>query len=358
MSAARATCIVLGLLLGGCSPTSRRSQVPPHPNPLPALVKGATLRAVGDARRGYGTRTARQTMQRLKEMGVNTICILLNGRMTSPAEVDVLTPNRNELAAAHRALDDARTLGFATILIPHLYVDDGTWRGYLNYEDEQAERWWQTYNAFIETSAEIAEATGASALSIGVELKAMSKQPETRNRIKTLVTRVRAIYRGAVTYSANWDEAESVLFWDEVDFPSINGYYPLQPSPERGAETVARRLRRLAEKTKREVLVLEVGYRSSPMSHVFPWEWPEQLEPRVDETAQAEAWAAVLAHWLGSPGIRGLVIWVIPSDPDDPASEPMHGFNPLNKAAEAVIARGFRGPSSPQEQASFEEKAP
>ena len=55
------------------------------------------------------------------------------------------------------------------------------------------------------------------------------------------------------------------------------------------------------------------------------------------------AYAAMLAHWLEAPGVRGLLLWVVPTDPDDPASEPAHGFNPLNRPAEQVIRRAFLG---------------
>jgi hypothetical protein len=89
------------------------------------------------------------------------------------------------------------------------------------------------------------------------------------------------------------------------------------------------------------VVVLEVGFRSSPLPHLRPWEWPDSVEPVVDTAAQANAWAAVLTHWFGAPGVRGLMVWVVPTDPDDPASEPRHGFNPLNKPAEEVIARVY-----------------
>ena len=44
-----------------------------------------------------------------------------------------------------------------------------------------------------------------------------------------------------------------------------------------------------------------------------------------------------------APGVRGLLLWVVPTDPDDPASEPAHGFNPLNRPAEQVIRRAFLG---------------
>ena len=318
--------------------------MPPEPNPLPALVKGANLRPVGDPRRGYGTRTARETMARLKDMGVNTLAVLVDGRMERPTAPRIRGPGRGTLDDARQALDDARAMGLATLLVPHLYVEDGTWRGRLDFSDPgpSSDRWWASYGAFLENAAAAAEAGGATALAIGVELKAMSARPTVARRMTALAARIRRIFGGRLVYVANWDEAEEVAFWDAVDLAGVNGYYPLEPTPERGAEKVARRLTRLSEAADREVLVVEVGYRSSPLSHLRPWEWPEQVAPTVDELSQAHAWAAVLTHWLGAPGVRGLMLWVVPTDPDDPASEPRHGFSPLNKRAEQVIAEGFR----------------
>lgn len=311
---------------------------------LPARVTGANLMAVGDVRRGYGTKTARATVDRLKKIGVNTVSILMEGRSKHLADPEIRLPSSNELESIGAALKDASSQGMATILIPHLYLDNGAWRGDLAFPfPDKREEWWTSYRAFILKAAEIAEASGTTVLSIGVELKTLSKQPDFAAKMFALAADVRREFRGMLTYSANWDEAEDVLFWSAVDVAGVNGYYPLVPDPVRGAENVARRLSALAELAKREVLVLEVGYRSSPLSHVKPWEWPSHVNPIVDDASQANCWAAVLSSWLGATNVRGLLIWVIPTDPDDPASEPRHGFNVLNKAAEQVIARAFRG---------------
>lgn len=337
---------LLGLGLLACQPGSgTRNVAPPPAQPLPILVKGANLRPVADRRHGYGTRTARQTMQRLRRMGVNTLGILMEGRMPHGGALEVQAQSRDDLEATRQALLDAQALGFATVLVPHLYIDDGTWRGELRFEDPaRAEAWWSSYQAFILQAASLAQSTGTTVLSVGVELKGLSADPSQGPAMRRLCEAVRRQYNGKLTYSANWDEAEAVTWWPLVDLAGVNGYYPLVPEPIRGAEAVARRLSQLASAAQRPVLVLEVGYRSSPLSHERPWEWPEQVGSAVDEAAQARAWAAVLTHWLGAEGVRGLMVWVVPSDPDDPASEPAHGFNPLNKPAEQVIARVFGGP--------------
>jgi hypothetical protein len=313
-----------------------------QPVPLPRVVTGANVTPVGDERRGYGTRTAEETLLRLRKMGVNTIGVLMEGRMTSVDGLDVRAPSKRALESTTKMLADANAMHFATILIPHLYLDDGKWRGEIAFTDPDArDRWWSSYGEFIERAAEIAQSSGTTVLSIGTELKAMSKSEDTHRRMRALAERVKKRFVGLLTYNANWDEAEAVSFWDAVDIAGVNAYYPLVPDPARGAEQVARRLGALSQIAKREVLVLEVGYRSSPLSHVKPWAWPDQVTEVVDDASQASCWAAVLAHWLGAPGVRGLLIWVVPTDPDDPASEPRHGFNPLNKPAEEIIRRAF-----------------
>ena len=281
-------------------------------------------------------------MERLRRMGVNTIGILMEGRMRDLKDQTIERPDRKELEAIKNALVDANAMGFATVLTPHIYLDDGSWRGQIHFEDPEAQKaWWSSYHAFIGLAAQTAERSGTTVLSIGVELKALSSLPQTQTQMRELAKLVRRAYSGKLTYNANWDEAEQVSFWEQVDLTGVNGYYPLEPDPLRGAQRIARRLQTLSQRSKRPVLVLEVGYRSSPLSHKRPWEWPDHIEPNVDDASQAKAWAAVLAHWMGAPGVAGLVVWVIPTDPDDPASEPRHGFNPLNKPAELVIERAF-----------------
>lgn len=327
-----------------CSPRTNRSAGPKVAHPMPTRIQGANVRPVADDRRGYGTRAARQTFERLQRLGVNTISILMEGRMERVDDTEILAPSRDDLESVRDALHDAHALGMATILVPHVYIEDGTWRGHIRFDDGPTnDEWWRSYGRFIDQAAMVAAESGTTILSVGVELRAMSGEPRIRARMRALIDDVRQTYAGIITYSANWDEAEQVVFWDLVDLVGVNGYYPLKPDPFRGAGTIARRLSALADKAERPVLVVEVGYRSSPLSHLRPWEWPIDVEPIVDESAQAKAWAAVLTHWPDAEGVKGLCIWVVPTDPDDPSSEPRHGFNPLNKRAAQVIARAFGG---------------
>lgn len=310
--------------------------------PLPAVVTGANLRPVGDHRRGYGSDVARDTLRRLRALGVNTVGILMEGRLADLSDRDVRLPSGGDLERIRGVLRDAHGMGLAAVLIPHLVLDTGAWRGRIQL-DAPAEQqlFWDSYGRFIRAAAALAHENGVAVLSLGVELKGLSGTASGLAHMHALAAEVRQVYRGALSYNANWDEAEAVQFWGAVDLIGINAYYPLQPDPLRGAARIADRWRALSARTDRPILALEVGYRASPMSHEKPWQWPDHIDPIVDEQAQARAWAAVLTHWIAPPTLRGLLLWVVPSDPDDPASEPPHGFNPLNKVAESVIRRGF-----------------
>jgi hypothetical protein len=345
--------VTILVLAVGCRASASEQRASPKAVALPDRVTGANLRAVGDSRRGYGSDKARETMNRLRGMGVNTIGILMEGRMSSLDDREIRLQSSGDLESIQSALEDANELGFATILIPHLYLDDAKWRGEIRWDGREGEdEWWTSYEAFIMRAAQVASESGTTVLSIGVELKAMSSAKTTRQRMAHVVKSVRGTFHGLLTYNANWDEAEEVGFWDLVDLAGVNGYYPLLPDPVRGAEEISRRLARLAMIADRKLLVLEVGYRSSPLSFVRPWEWPESLESaEVDDGAQARAFAAILSTWLDAPGVRGLLFWVVPTDPDDPASEPRHGFNPINKPAEEVIRRAFLGGRGAREAA-------
>lgn len=334
---------LLWLVFAGCQSSKTQASEGPAMS-LPSRVHGANVRPVGDPRRGYGSDKAKETLARLAHMGVNTIGVLLEGRVTSVEAPEVRPIEAGVREDVRAFLRDAADLGFATILVPHLYVDDGSWRGYLDpREPAERARFFDTHAEFIRTAASDAAAGRASAISIGVELKALSGAPDTAAYMRALARDVRSLFEGQLTYSANWDEAESVAFWDAVDLAGVNGYYPLEPDPERGAEAVARRLTALSARTKKDVLVLEAGYRSGPLSYVRPWEWPEDVADDVDLDVQAKTWAAVLSSWPHAKGVRGLMLWIVPTDPDDPASEPPNGFSPINKPAEEVIRRAFQG---------------
>jgi hypothetical protein len=86
-----------------------------------------------------------------------------------------------------------------------------------------------SYDYVIVDEAKAAQAAGAKLFSIGTELDELAD--DTSSAVKAdwdnLIADVRAVFSGALTYSANWATASQVTFWNKLDYVGIDGYVPL-----------------------------------------------------------------------------------------------------------------------------------
>jgi len=158
----------------------------------------------------------------------------------------------------------------------------------------------------------MAERYDVEVLSVGTELVEATRHHEAEWR--RLIERVRAVYDGAIVYAANWgDEAERLSFGDALDAVGVDGYYPLSADPDAtdeellaGAETVARRLRRIADRTGRPVLLTEMGFPNTEAAWVQPHRKRENKpESPTDQARATRAFATALSD---AP-IRGAFWW-------------------------------------------------
>lgn len=120
----------------------------------------------------------------------------------------------------------ARALGIRTLLKPHLWLRGGEWVGEIEMRSEEDWRtWFRSYEAFILHYARLAEREGMEGLAVGSELPKASRRTSDWRRV---IARVREVYRGPLTYCANWHEAEGVAFWEALDYVGVQAYYPLR----------------------------------------------------------------------------------------------------------------------------------
>ena len=103
---------------------------------------------------------------------------------------------------------------------------------------------------------------------------------------REIIGQVRNIYRGDVTYAANFDQYQDVAFWDALDFIGVNAYFPLrEPVPSAtptdldeeltagwkrilGELQTFRVTNRLQEKS---FLFTEIGYTYRKNTTLAPW---------------------------------------------------------------------------------------
>jgi len=230
----------------------------------------------------------------------------------------------------------ARERGIRTLLKPHLWVHHGTWPGDIKMRTEpEWALWFEQYERFILHYARFAEKHGLEALAVGTELGGTTDREREWRRI---IGRVREVYRGRLTYCANWhEEPQRIAFWDALDFIGIQAYYPLAdgpaPSPEaiRSAwKPIARQLESLASRTGRPIVFTEVGYRSQDGALARPWEW--NTDGRVNHALQQDAFAAMLDALWDRPWFGGTFVWKwhpVPPGDTDASSD----FTPQGKPA-------------------------
>lgn len=214
------------------------------------------------------------------------------------------------------------------------------------WSESEWRKWFDDYGRFVEHYARLARDSNADAFCIGNEQKVSSLR---EREWRALIARARAIYKGPLTYGANFDEVHDVPFWDALNWIGVSGYFPLAPDAAPARETlvsawqpVLTKLEALSRKQEKPVLFTEIGYRSVDGAAWRQWEIPR------DAPANAEAQRIAYEAFFDAVWPQR---WVLGAYPWKWFSYPNHG-NPSgndydfeDKPAEEVIRRAYRASS-------------
>lgn len=321
-------------------------------------VRGVTVGPIESSLfpgRGYGTEHTAALLDYLGRRGVNWISITPFGRIWSltstEIRMDFEAPYGDNRAAVAEMVRQAHARGIRVLVIPHLWVETEGWRGEI---DPGSPAGWaayhESYRRFVTAWARDAAEAGADAFSIGVECKSWSGR--FGGVWRALIDEVRAVFPGLLTYSANWDEADDVLFWDQLDLVGVNAFYPLAAEDGasfeqyvEGALRARDSVATLAGILEMPVWFVEVGYTTRSNAAVRPWLWPDDMtEVVVDEREQARALLASFRGFLPDPWFAGFFVWRYYADLDDVSQEAIWGFSPHGKRAEPLLTRVFAQP--------------
>ncbi len=288
---------------------------------------------------GYAGPEVEQDIDRLKELGSNTVVLVPTWYMDT-ADSDRIAPDDQKTpddAGLSQTIASAREAGLQVMVKPHVDVLDGTFRGDIQPSDRAA--WFRSYESFIGRYADLAASGGAEMFSVGTELKSLSTDTEAWNAV---IETVRSRFGGELTYSANWDEVWQVQFWEQLDMIGVDAYFPLSQEGEQPtADSLAAAwqpnvdaLGGLSERSGLPVLLTEVGYPSQAGSTAHPWE-VRQGDP-ADPELQALAYQAAFDAFADEPWLRGILWWSWRADPKS-AEQVKLEYTPEGKPAEAVF---------------------
>ncbi len=346
-AAARFCCLSLSLLVA----TGARAE---DDEARPA-IRGITVGPIESSLqpgRGYGTAYTAELLDELVRMGVNWVSITPFGRLWSIEHTEILmdfeAPYQENRRAVKRFIEQAKARGLGVLLVPHLWVETGGWRGEIDPGSPEGwKAYRESYRSFVMKWAADAGAWGADGFSIGVECKSWSGR--FGGWWEAFIADIRRVFPGVLTYSANWDEVESVLFWDRLDLVGINAFYPLAQNNDatysqylQGANRQIDNLRELSRALDMPILFVEVGYTTRSNAAVEPWLWPDDMQsPAVDEWEQARALSAILEAALPNRWLAGFFVWRYYANIDDVSQEAIWGFSPHGKLAEPLLREIF-----------------
>lgn len=281
---------------------------------------------------GYG-----QLLDRLVDMNVNSLAIVFPLYTDDVHSVVVRrgpdTPPDMQLTALIR---QARGRGFNVMLRPLL--DEASllpdWRGAIRPRDPSA--WFTSYDALILSYAHLAQAEGVSSLAIGTELNSM--EPNTA-AWRSLIAQVRQSYSGQVTYAFNYNTTFQTAFWPDLDFVSIDAYFPLDRAPvgASSAQMAAdwRRWLALIQQVDgqyhKRIVFTEAGVVPKAGAHMRPFD--SGIAGAFDLDEQRAYYEATCG---AVPGVvSGLYWWAV--GPSLPSNLPPTDYSPLGRPAEQVV---------------------
>jgi hypothetical protein len=220
-----------------------------------------------------------------------------------------------------------------------------------------SDAWFDSYEKFIVRYAEFSQENDVEIFSIGTELEATSFSAWA-HRWDRIIDKIRDVYDGDLTYSANWTEYEGVPFWKRMDFIGLDAYFPLSGSNEPTVEELVKAWDNIADKiedwrekqglTDKGVILTEIGYPSADGAAQQPW---VAITDVVDEQEQADCLEATLTALSKREWFQGYYIWqVFPQQRHSP-----RGFTIRGKLAEEVIKKHLKGSLVTKEPAPVEE---
>ncbi len=243
------------------------------------------------------------------------------------------TPSDDALAALVRM---ARARGLSVMLRP--FLDEASvlpaWRGAIAPRDPNA--WFASYGSLVLSYASLAQREGVESLAIGTELNSMEPY---LGSWRSLVGRVRQAYSGQITYAYNFGTSFATGLWPDLDFVSMDAYFPLDHTP--AAATAAQMgadwqrwltlISRIDGPFQKPIVFTEVGVVPKVGAHLRPWDRSINQPLNLEEQRAYYEGTCEAAHGV----IAGMYWWDV--GPTLPASLAPDEYSPVGRPAEDVV---------------------
>ncbi len=256
---------------------------------------------------------------------------------------------------------ECRKLGLRIIVMPVVLLSHprgSEWRGVI--EPPEWDDWWRQYRDFIKWYADIAQRGGAEVLMVGSEL--VSTEKYTSEWLSTIGT-ARSIFKGKLSYSANWDHYEPIKWWDKLDLVAMTSYYTLAEKKNPSVDDIVRHWNPIRDKilewqrkVGKPIIFTEVGWCSQEGAGTAPWNYYQNTRASKEGLEeQRRLYEAFIQAWKGAPGLAGVIWWEWTTSDGGPSD---FDYTPKGKPAEQTLRRWFAEGAHSGDKATTEHETP
>jgi hypothetical protein len=355
----------------------------------PAAAQINSLRAKGFNYVSYynGGYANADSLPALTGTGANAVALAFEYGIDVQNSAVYADPNYTESQSVIAAtIAEAKSRGLSIMVRPLIdFLDPskigsysvGDWRS--TYNPTNVAAFFASYKTMIVNVAQLAQANGATGLSIGAELDQLTG-PAYQSYWTDIITSVRAVFSGTLTYSSEWSDAISpwqaqhglpagtgnlatqVSFWNALDYLGIDCYAPLSdtanPSVAQltagwtqtpsdptalsvtGNQSLIGYFAAVATQAGKPLIFTEIGYESASDAAKQPSGTSTNV---YDPTLQANLYTAFFNAWQQSDdnALTGVYFWNW--DPNVAEVGPGNGpnFSPQEEPAQAVVTANF-----------------
>ena len=336
--------LLLFAIITGCAQKKDTSKEKIIQNSTISKINGVSLVAAPDS-------LSAKSIASLKEVNANYVTVMPFGFIRSLNHPEIIYNQERQWFGETREgvsqyVELLHKNKINVMMKPQIWVWNGEYTGWVEMGSETD--WLQleeTYKNFILDFAKVAEAKEIEIFCIGTELeKFIEHRPEYW---RELITEVKKIYRGKLTYAANWDEYKRVPFWDGLDYIGVDAYFPIS---ERKTPTVEEaiagwkrwktELKDFSEKENKKILFAEYGYRSVNFSGKEPWKSDRQMTS-VNLEAQANLLEGLYQTVWEEDWFAGGFLWKWFIINEKVGGTDDNQFTPQNKPALQLISKQY-----------------
>ncbi len=279
---------------------------------------------------GYNSTEARQQLDEMKAAGVEWVAYnpwwfqdYLNSTEIGPG------PWSDSYENITDSFHYAHSIELRVLFKPMLNLEKVyDWRSFIEFSPE----WMGNYTEWMVQNAIAAEEAGVEILSIGCEMGNMQIHDA---EVREMISQIRDVYSGLLTYSANHDSFWYITWWDAVDIIGISMYSPMTTRFDPTLQELQNvwdgyyhKLEQFAAQWDKPISFTEIGAQALDGSNMIPNDNRISTEQDVEELRDIYLSLFNSRLWT-APWFKGTHWWIwdfFEPDPEQPERD--IGFSP------------------------------